>query len=576
MAISLSKKICDILIKKKIVTEEALNKARAQCAEKGGSLSDILVKMNAVPKEELLTAISDEAGFPPVNLSNFNIEDDVIALIPKKFAVSYKIIPVSRMGTQLTVAMVDPLNIFAIDDLKLLTHLEISPVIASEDDMEESLRKYYERSAHEEISSIVEDIESAEMEMVPEGEDMSSTELFRITQETPVVKLANMILGKAVKVGASDILIEPMEDASRVRYRIDGTLREFYSPQKKYHQAIISRIKVMSSLDIAERRLPQDGRFSVKVEDRKVDFRISIVPSSLGEKAALRVLDQQQATIDIERLGFNKRDVKIIKEAGSCPHGMILICGPTGCGKTTTLYSLLKDIDDPTKNIVTVEDPVEYELKGINQVSINAEIGLTFAGCLRSILRQDPDVIMVGEIRDFETLDVAIKSALTGHVVLSTLHTNTAGGAIVRMVNMGIEPFLISASVELIAAQRLLRLLCPECKEPYKPSRQTAEKYGLLKNEEIINIYKPVGCDRCMNSGYKGRVGIIESLRLTPAIKDLIFRGAREFEIEQKAREEGMTMLRENGIEHVIAGEASLEDVLCSTVESKKTGSAEK
>ncbi|MFC1480557.1 GspE/PulE family protein, partial [Candidatus Omnitrophota bacterium] len=477
----------------------------------------------------------------------------------------YQILPISHTGKRLTVAMVDPLNILALDDLKIMTQLDISPVIASEDDMKEA------KSADEEISAIVEDIKSSQIEMIAgEEERVSSEELLRITEEAPVVKLTNMILSRAVKERASDILVEPMEANTRVRYRIDGVLCERYEPPKKLHRALVSRLKVMSDLDIAERRLPQDGRFRIKAEDRKIDFRISVVPASFGEKVALRILDKGQANLDLDVLGFKERDTKKIRTSSERPHGMVLVCGPTGCGKTTTLYSVLKHVDDPGKNLVTVEDPVEYELKGINQVSINEEIGLTFAGCLRSILRQDPDIIMVGEIRDFETLDIAIKSALTGHLVLSTLHTNTASGAIVRMVNMGVEPFLVAASVELIAAQRLLRKLCPECKKPYTPSKEVAEKYGIFdKKGKVLQIYKPAGCRKCVDSGYQGRIGIIECISLTPAIKELIFKRAQVAEIDKTARAEGMITMRENGIENVIEGVTSLEEVLRSTVEDR-------
>lgn len=572
MALPLTKKVCDLLIKNKLVSEEDLQKARDICSEKGGNLSDVLVSMNAVSKEDLLTALSEELGFPPINLAYFSVDEKTLEMIPRKIAEMYQILPISRVGKVLTVAMVDPLNILALDDLKIITNMSISPVIAGEDDMKEAILKYYEKSANEEISDIMDEIEMAKMEMIsPQDDDLSSIELMRITEEAPVVKLTNMILTRAVKERAGDILIEPMERVSRIRYRIDGILCERYTPPKRFHQALISRIKVMSELNITERRLPQDGRFRAVIEDRKVDFRVSVVPSSFGEKIALRILDKGQAMTDIEKLGFKERDVEKLCKASKNPHGMILVCGPTGCGKTTTLYSILNYVDDPGKNLVTVEDPVEYELKGINQVTINDEIGLTFAGCLRSILRQDPDVIMVGEIRDYETIDTAIKSALTGHLVLSTLHTNTSSGAIVRMINMGVEPFLITSSIELIAAQRLLRKLCLDCREVYKPSKELAKQYKLFdKNGKIPDIYRPVGCKRCMDSGYKGRVGIIECMELTVPVKDLIFKQAQEFEIERIARKEGMTTLRENGIENVIEGTTSLEEVLRTTVESRE------
>jgi len=571
MAFALSQKICALLVDKKLISKKDLDKARQKFTKEGGRLGDILLKMNAISKEDLFAAISESIPFLPIKLARLKIEKKILNLIPEKVSRLYQILPVSCIGNQLTVAMVDPLNIFALDDLKILTHLNVSPVIASGDDMAEAIRKHYEKSADEEINEIVRGIKSVEMEMIPEKreEDISRQELLNETSEAPIVKLTNMILNKAVKARSSDVLIEPMEKKSRVRFRIDGLLCEYYVPPKKFHQAIISRIKIMSNLNISERRLPQDGRFKIKIEDRKIDFRVSIVPSSFGEKAALRILDKAQSTIDIEKLGFKEKDREKIRTASDAPHGMILVCGPTGSGKTTTLYSILKYADDPEKNIVTVEDPVEFELKGINQVNVNDEVGLTFPKCLRSILRQDPDIIMVGEIRDFETLDVAVKSALTGHLVLSTLHTNTAAGSIVRMVNMGVEPFLISASVELIAAQRLLRKLCPECKESYIPDAKIAEKYKLFdKNNKIAEIFRARGCKHCMNTGYEGRIGIIECLVLTPAIKELIAGRAQESEIEKTARGEGMVSLRENGLTNILEGVSSLEDVLAATIDS--------
>ncbi len=572
MAVALTKKICDILVKKKLVALKDLKRAGEICAEKGGNLSDILVEMGVVSKENLLGTISEEFGFPPIKLSSFSIDPAILSVIPRKITENYKILPISRTEKQLTVAMVDPLNIVALDDLKVLTHLNISPVIASEEEMDEAIEKYYAKSTDEKINMIVDDMKSTGVEMISEdGEDISSGELLKITEEAPIVRLTNMILSSAVKERASDILLEPMYEKSRVRLRIDGMLHVRYEPPKKFHQALVSRFKVMSDLDIAEKRLPQDGRFRVKIENRKVDFRISTIPSSYGEKVALRILDKKQAMIDLDTLGFKEREKNKIKEEGKKPHGMILICGPTGSGKTTTLYSVLKYVDDPGKNIITVEDPVEYEIKGFNQVAVHEEIGLTFAGCLRSILRQDPDIIMVGEIRDLETLDVAIKSALTGHLVLSTLHTNTAAGSVVRMTNMGIEPFLIAASVELIAAQRLLRKLCPDCREIYVPEKKTAKKYNLFDPKgKVKKIYRSVGCKRCLNTGYLGRVGIIECLRLTPAIRELIFKKAQGVEIEKVAREEGMVTLRENGIENVLEGNTSLEEVFRVTMENKQ------
>jgi len=566
-------KVCDSLLEKGLLTDADLKRAREIYTEKGGKLTDILVKLNIVTREDILRVQSEAYGFPSIDLSQTKIEEEVLKLIPKRVCMLYQVLPVSVSRKQLTVAMVDPTNIFALDDLKAVTKMAINPVIADRDDMQTAIENSYERSATEEISEIVEGISGSEMEMVSKGEDeeMSSGELLKIMEETPVIKLTNLIVSQGVKEKASDILVEPMEKEFRVRYRIDGILHERQSAPKKYHCPLISRLKVMSNLNIAERRLPQDGRFQLKVADRNVDFRLSILPSITGEKACLRILDKEQVMIDINKLGIKERDLKKILAAGEMPHGMILSCGPTGSGKTTTLYSLLKYIDSPTKNLVTVEDPVEYEIKGINQVNVNSDIGLTFAGSLRSILRQDPDVILIGEIRDYETVDIAIKAALTGHLVLSTIHTNTASGSIVRLMNMGVEPFLIASSVILIVAQRLVRRLCPECKEAYVPTETVAKKYGLYdKNGDIATIYRPKGCGRCFNFGYKGRVALVECLQVTQAIKALLFKRAGEGEIENKAREEGMVTLRMNGIENVVDGMTSLEEVLRITAQDRK------
>ncbi|MFA6636044.1 MAG: ATPase, T2SS/T4P/T4SS family [Candidatus Omnitrophota bacterium] len=574
MALSINEKICALLVKKGLVSINDLDEARRISLEKNRSLSDVLVEINAVSKQSLMSALSEGLGLPFIKLSCFQISPEILSSIPEKIAMMYRTVPISRVGRSLTVAMADPLNILALDDLKIMTNLDVSTVLAAEEDISEAIDKYYRKSADEEISNIVEEIEDAHIEAIADEDDnFSSADLLRITEEAPVVKLTNMILSRGIKDRAGDILIEPMEDRTRVRYRVDGVLVESYSPPRKFHQALVSRIKVLSDLDIAERRLPQDGRFQIKIEGRKVDFRVSVVPSSFGEKVALRVLDKQQAQTDLDMLGLKKKSIETLREVSSKPHGMVLVCGPTGCGKTTTLYSILRYVDAPGKNLVTVEDPVEYEFWGVNQVSINEDIGLTFSACLRSILRQDPDVIMVGEIRDHETLDIAIKSALTGHLVLSTLHTNTAAGAVIRMVNMGVEHFLITSSVELIAAQRLIRRLCNDCKKPFVPTEEVALKYGILDEKGApARIFSPVGCKRCLNSGYKGRIAIMECLVLTPKVKDMIFSGAQEFEIEKAAREEGMSTLRENGMENVLEGVTSLEEVLRVTVETRSIG----
>lgn len=565
-ALSLRDRITKILIDKKLLTENDIKKALELQKDKGGKLSDILVGMGLVSRQNLTVALSEELGFPPIDLSRYKISPDVLKIIPKKIVKQYGIIPVSKMGSVLTVAMADPMNVLAIDDIKSITGFDIGPVITNDKDISDAISEYYEGPTREAIEQIVEDIKpEGEISVLgePAESKVTQAELLRLTQEAPVIKITNLLLAEAVKMKASDILIEPLEDGLRVRYRIDGVLQEGRRPPKRLHSALISRLKVMSDLNIAERRLPQDGRFKVKIQNREIDFRVSILPSNIGEKAALRILDKSQAMLDLDTLGFEDKPLKDIKTTAEKPHGMILICGPTGCGKTTTLYSILEYIDSPEKNIITVEDPVEYQLPGINQVMVRHDIGLVFANTLRSILRQDPDIIMIGEIRDFETIDIAIKAALTGHLVLSTLHTTTASGSIVRLINMGVEPFLITSSILLVGAQRLVRKICPDCKEPYELDRVLTEK---LKLKGKIKAFRGAGCKACQGTGYKGRVGLIETLPLTGPIRNLILESAQEHTIMEAARKEGMKTLRENGLEKVLAGITTLEEILRVTV----------
>ncbi|OGW94518.1 MAG: hypothetical protein A3K16_06710 [Omnitrophica bacterium RIFCSPLOWO2_01_FULL_45_24] len=566
---SLKEKIIKVFIDKKLLKKADLEKALNVHREKGGSLSDILVDMGMISRDDLMVALSHELGIPPINLSRYKVDPNVIKLIPKKIAKRYQIVPISKMGNTLVVAMVDPLNVFAFDDIKAITGFNISPIITVDRDIKEAIAQYYEESAYIAIEKIVDDMkESAVMSALEErGMEMQeSSDLIKMTQDAPVVRIANLILAEAVNLKASDVLIEPLENEMRVRFRIDGTLQEAKRPPKALHSAIVSRLKVMSNLDIAERRLPQDGRFKVRLHGREVNFRISVLPSSRGEKVALRILDKSQAMLDLERLGFDKKSLDYIKEGAMKPHGMILVCGPTGCGKTTTLYSVLEYINSPEDNVITVEDPVEYIIDGINQVTSRPNIGLTFASALRSILRQDPDIIMIGEIRDFETVDIAIKAALTGHLVLSTLHTTTAAGSITRLLNMGVEPFLITSSVILIAAQRLVRNICHNCKEPYELDSDMAEKLGIKSGGKKVTLYRGKGCDACRNTGYKGRVGLIEVLTLTPKIKTLILESSQEYKIRDQAMLEGMKTLRENGITLALEGVTTIDEIVRVTV----------
>jgi len=564
MVTSLKERLKKILINSKLITSEQLNEALEFQRKKGGCLGDVLVNLGHINRKDLMVALSQELNIPPVDLSKLQIKPEIIKLIPKRVVQHYRLVPVSKIGKTLTVAMSDPLNVFAMDDIKVVTGFSIRPIIGTEKSIERAIEQYYQAPTTEIIEDIIKDAAKSRMEIIVEDtkeRGADSEDLLHLAQETPVIKITNLLLAEAIKRRASDLLVEPLENNLRIRYRVDGILQEAKAPPKSMQNALISRIKVMSQLNIAERRLPQDGRFKVKVGQRMVDFRVSIIPSSFGEKAALRVLDKEVLMLDMDKLGFEQDPVKKIEEASSRPHGMLLICGPTGCGKTTTLYSILEYIDRPEKNIITVEDPVEYQLPGINQVTYREDIGLTFASALRSILRQDPDIIMVGEIRDSQTADIAIKAALTGHLVLSTLHTTDAAGSIVRLINMGVEGFLIASSLIMVGAQRLVRKLCSACKESYELGQDLKKKLGLNADGKLL-FYRPKGCEACNNTGYIGRIGIIEVLMLTPAIKELVMKKGSEAEIKIASRKAGMATLRENGLAKVKAGITSLEEVM--------------
>jgi len=563
--LSLKERLTEILINNKLITQEELNQAIEVQKEKGGRLSDIIVDLKFIKEKDLILTLSEGLGFPLIDLKRFKIDHEIAKIIPVEVARHYQIVPISKMGDTLTLAMADPLNIFAIDHVKALTGYKINPIISSSEDILQNIDLSYPDVTGSAIDDLVKEMSTASLELIKEEREIlpSDQELSQMSRQAPVIKITNMMLEGAVKKKASDILIEPWDKKLSVRFRIDGILQEEEAPPKSMHSFLVSRVKVISNLNIAEHRLPQDGRFKAKMFGKEVDFRVSVLPSSFGEKVALRILDKSQATLDIEKLGFSIDAVSKLKNVAKLPHGMMLVCGPTGSGKTTTLYSILKFVDSPQKNLVTVEDPVEYQLEGINQVTARPEIGLTFANALRSILRQDPNVIMIGEIRDYETVDIAIKSALTGHLVLSTLHTTTSSGAIVRLINMGVESYLINASLICVVAQRLVRKICSYCKEGYPIKKEIIDSLKLnLEGIKKLMFFRGKGCPSCFNLGYSGRIGIAEILLLTPAIRELILNRGQEHIIKQKARLEGMKTLREEGLRAALEGITTLEEVL--------------
>jgi len=548
------------LLKKGALSKEELERALTTQKRERESLVGIIVKMGFIKEEILLNLLSGYLSVPPVRVLNLDIPKQILGLVPEKIARAYQVLPVGIIGNTLTLAMGDPLNVLAIDDIKKITKCEVNPIIAPFSQIAKAISNNYAHAPTETIEEIIKDQSVDALTIIKEGKrGVSQEEIFRSTKEAPVIKFTNAFLRRAVHDKTSDILIEPLENTSRVRLRIDGILRELETFSKKMHPFIVSRIKVLCNLNIAEHRLPQEGRFRSRILDRDVDFRVSILPSSLGEKVAIRILDKTAAILNLDFLGYEDDVLKKIKQDSLKAHGLLLACGPTGAGKTTALYSVINHIYSSEKNIVTVEDPIEYQLRGINQVSINPAIGLTFASGLRSILRQDPDIVMIGEIRDKETSGMAIKAALTGHLVLSTLHTTTSAGSVTRLVNMDIEPFLLSSTLLGVLAQRLVRVLCPKCKEKSNLADETRKKYSL---ENKIVIYKPKGCSFCQNIGYKGRVALSGYLQISPSIKKLINSCVSEGIIKKEARIEGMRTLREDGIIKVEKGLTTLEEVV--------------
>ncbi len=564
----MSVRLGELLVSKGFITAKQLEDALQEQKISGNKLGSSLVKLGFISEKNLVSFLSRHYGVPAIDLSEAQIDPEVIKMIPPDVVFKYQVIPIKRIGSTLRVAMNDPSNILAIDDIKFLTSCHVEVFVSTESAIKAAIDKFYDSS--ESLADIMDSMDGAEkMELLEESDEVDIRELQQASEDAPVIKLVNLILNEAIKRKASDIHLEPYEKVFRVRFRTDGVLQEFMKPPMKLKNAIISRTKIMAKLDIAERRLPQDGRIKMKYgKDKEMDFRVSVLPTLYGEKVVMRLLDKSNLQLDMTKLGFEEKPLKEFKEAIHKPFGMVLVTGPTGSGKTTTLYSALAELNQITENISTAEDPVEFNLMGINQVQMHEEIGLTFASSLRSFLRQDPDIIMVGEIRDFETAEIAIKAALTGHLVLSTLHTNDAPSTINRLLNMGIEPFLVASSVNLIAAQRLARMICEYCKQPIQVSPQMLLNLGVLPDEiSGFVCYKGTGCARCSNTGYKGRIALYEIMPIREEIRELILQGASAMEIKRETMRLGMKTLRQTALTKLKDGTTTVEEVLRSTVE---------
>ncbi|MGW8207363.1 MAG: type IV-A pilus assembly ATPase PilB [Syntrophobacteria bacterium] len=560
----MAQKLGNFLVREGLITPEQLENALQEQKANGGMLGSNLVKMGYIEEAELMEFLSKQFGVPSTDPSKLDVDPDVIEMIPGNIVNKYRIVPISLEGQTLTIAMVDPSNIFIIDDIKFLTRKNIRVTVATESSIKSAMDRFYDAGAA--LEDVMQEFDEDGVDVVQGSEDLDLGELESAAEQAPVVKLVNLILVDAIKKAASDIHIEPYEKSFRVRYRIDGVLYEVMKPPMKLKNALISRVKIMSRLDIAERRLPQDGRIKLKTKGKEMDFRVSVLPTLFGEKVVLRLLDKSNLQLDMTKLGFEVKQLANFKDAIYKPFGMVLVTGPTGSGKTTTLYSALSELNKTTENISTAEDPVEFNLGGINQVQIHEAIGLSFAACLRSFLRQDPDIIMVGEVRDFETAEISIKAALTGHMVLSTLHTNDAPSTVNRMLNMGVEPFLVSSAVNLILAQRLARRVCMDCKEEIEIPKETLLDLGVP--EEEVGSFKcnhGTGCTTCSQTGYKGRIALYEVMPMYEEIKELVLVGASSTEIKREAMRLGMLTLRQSGINKLKEGITTVEEVVrCS------------
>ena len=553
----------ELLVRENLISLSQLQKAQEEQRKTGARLGYSLMKLGMLDEQELTSFLAKQYGVPSINLADFEISPDVLQLVPAELAKRHQLLPVNRAGATLIVAMSDPANIYAIDDLKFRTGLNIEVVVASEVAIDEAITRYYEKQVS--YDDVLGDIDADSVELGADEDDVNIVDLEKASGEAPVIKLCNVILLNAIKKRASDIHIEPYEKAFRVRYRIDGVLyEENQALPLKLKAAVTSRVKIMSQLDISERRLPQDGRIKLKLgKNKEMDFRVSVLPTLFGEKIVLRLLDKSNLQLDMTKLGFEDKQLADFMKAIHQPYGMVLVTGPTGSGKTTTLYSALQELNKTTRNISTAEDPVEYNLMGINQVQMHEDVGLNFATALRAFLRQDPNIIMVGEIRDFETAEIAVKAALTGHLVLSTLHTNDAPSTISRLLNMGVEPFLVTASVNLILAQRLARKICSECKQPIETNVKALTDLGVKPEiAQNLQMFKGAGCRTCSNTGYKGRIAIYEVMPFSEPLKELVLQGASTAEVKAEAIRGGMKSLRMAGIEKLLDGITTVEEVL--------------
>jgi len=596
----MSAKLGEILVRENLISPQHLREALDYQREHGGRLGFNLVKLGLVSDDMITAVLSRQYGIPSVNLDLFHIEENVLRLIPQEVAQKHSVLPLSRVGATLTLAMVDPTNVFAMDDVKFMTGLNVEPVVVAEASIQEAISKYYGSGKEIELSSLSDEVvyegagksgnggithadlvsldtidfdatASEDVEVLEDNEEIDLTTLSRMSEDAPVVRLVNVLLVDALRRGASDIHVEPYEKELRIRFRIDGVLYDIMHPPLKLRDALISRVKIMSKLDISEKRLPQDGRIKIKVKvdarSRELDFRVSTLPTLFGEKVVLRLLDKENLMLDMTKLGFESDSLTKFQRNIAKPYGMVLVTGPTGSGKTNTLYSALQSLNTIETNIMTAEDPVEFNLVGVNQVQMKEQIGLNFAAALRSFLRQDPNIILVGEIRDFETAEIAIKAALTGHLVLSTLHTNDAPSTISRLMNMGIEPFLVATSVNLIQAQRLIRRICKDCKQEHPTPPEALIEVGFTAEEaKKLKTYKGKGCSTCNNTGYKGRIGLYEVLEVSDEIRELILIGASALELRKKAIDDGMITLRESGLHKIRTGVTTIEEVVRETV----------